>query len=210
MTDKGAKGMNRWVRLPNGINGKAKYLRAGVAYACKLLEWNLEIAYTVEELLDGLAPESTEPQAKPAPLPRSDPSQNNDDTAVYVPRPETNAVISALKTQGLYKRALGNGKHDITCPWLHEHTDGLDTGACYFEPDGTYLVGGFKCQHSHDYHISNLIDFLGLDLQAARHRPLRPTRPAATASRVISSLNNNSRADSDGSMKAMRAIRSAR
>ena len=65
--------------------------------------------------------------------------------------------------RGLYKTPLGSGKHDMTCPWVHEHTDELDTGAAYFEPDDQYPLGGFCCQHSHrdKYHIRELLEFLG-------------------------------------------------
>jgi hypothetical protein len=31
----------------------------------------------------------------------------------------------------------------MTCPWVHEHSDELDTAAAYFEPDELYPVGGF-------------------------------------------------------------------
>ena len=59
LTDKGAKGMTRWGRLPNGINGKIKHLKAGVAFACKLFEWNAEVSYSVDELLDAQASSKT-------------------------------------------------------------------------------------------------------------------------------------------------------
>jgi hypothetical protein len=85
-----------------------------------------------------------------------------------------NPVVVALKVQGLYKTPLGSGKHDVTCPWVHEHTDELDTGAAYFEPDELYPVGGFCCQHSHrdKYHIRALLEFLGICTAEARHKPL--------------------------------------
>ena len=62
----------------------------------------------------------------------------------------------------------------MTCPWVHEHTDELDTGAAYFEPDELYPVGGFCCQHSHrdKYHIRALLEFLGVRNAEARHKPV--------------------------------------
>jgi hypothetical protein len=176
LTDKGAKGINRWARLPNGINGKGKYLKAGVAFACKLFEWNASISYSARELLDAFAPEDVTSSIveTPAKIAKRSTSDRGDDTVVYAPKPTTNAVVEALKEQKLYKRELSGGKHDITCPKVAEHTDALDSGACYFEPDDAHPFGGFKCLHSHgdDLHISHLIGHLGLDLQAARHRPL--------------------------------------
>ena len=58
--------------------------------------------------------------------------------------------------------------------WVHKHTDELDTGAAYFEPDELYPVGGFCCQHSHrdKYHIRALLEFLGVRNAEARHKPL--------------------------------------
>ena len=62
----------------------------------------------------------------------------------------------------------------MTCPWVHEHTDELDTGAAYFEPDDQFPVGGFCCQHSHrdKYHIRALLEFLGVCNAEARHKPV--------------------------------------
>ncbi len=62
----------------------------------------------------------------------------------------------------------------MTCPWVHEHTDELDTGAAYFEPDELYPVGGFCCLHSHrdKYHIRALLEFLGVRNDQARHKPV--------------------------------------
>jgi hypothetical protein len=41
---------------------------------------------------------------------------------------------------------------EITCPWVHEHTDKIDGGAAYF------AGGGFKCHHAHcdDRHNKDL------------------------------------------------------
>jgi hypothetical protein len=57
---------------------------------------------------------------------------------------------------------------------VQEHTDALDTGTAYFEPDEFYSVGGFCCQHSHrdKYHIRALLEFLGVCAVEARHKPL--------------------------------------
>lgn len=176
LTDKGAKGMTRWARLPNGINGKLKHMHGGVEFVCRLFQWNAGISYSVDEILEALAPISALPVAKTTQAGATGRSvtAHGDDTAVYIAKPDTNAIVEALKANSLYKRALGAGKHDITCPWINDHTDALDTGTCYFEPDHAYPFGGFKCQHSHgdDYHISNLIDHLRLDLQAARNKPM--------------------------------------
>ena len=102
------------------------------------------------------------------------PSIGNDADNVLTPKAAENPVVAALKARGLYKTPLGSGKHDMTCPWLHEHTDELDTGAAYFEPDDQFPVGGFCCQHSHrdKYHIRALLEFLGVCNAEARHKPV--------------------------------------
>ena len=83
-------------------------------------------------------------------------------------------MVSALKARGLYKTPLGSGRHDVTCPWSNEHTDGADTGAAYFEPDELYPLGGFCCQHSHreKFHVRQLLEFLGVRNAEARHKPV--------------------------------------
>ena len=69
--------------------------------------------------------------------------------ASLLPSPEDNLIITALKTIGNYKKPLGNGKHDITCLWVSEHSKGRDNGTVYFEGKNISSRGGFKCQHSH-------------------------------------------------------------
>ncbi|MEI8158534.1 MAG: hypothetical protein WCH60_16850 [Burkholderiales bacterium] len=92
---------------------------------------------------------------------------------VYTPRADENEVIAALKTRGLYKSPLGSGKHDITCPWVHEHTDQVDHGSAYFEPSDLYPVGGYRCQHGHGdtRRIGALLEALGVSFRAAKHKP---------------------------------------
>ena len=89
-----------------------------------------------------------------------------------LPKPIENPVIKALKEAGLYKTPLGSGKHDITCPWVNEHTDGVDNGTAYFEPNESFPMGGFRCHHSHGdrYHIHDLLAYLGVPKTAARHK----------------------------------------
>jgi hypothetical protein len=78
--------------------------------------------------------------------------------------------LIALHTRGIYKTPLGDGKHDITCPWVAEHTGAIDGGTAYFEPDDNWPIGGFKCLHGHcvDRHVRDLLLFLGIEVNAAR------------------------------------------
>jgi hypothetical protein len=179
LCDAGANGpLSRWARLPGAINGKAKYADdSGTPFQCRLIEWRPEKRYTPQEIVDRLQLELA-PAGRPkktAP-PSADTSygRGNDADDVLTPKAAENPVVAALKARGLYKTPLGSGKHDMTCPWVQEHSDGLDTGAAYFEPDEFYSVGGFCCQHSHrdQRHIRDLLEFLGVRNAEARHKPV--------------------------------------
>ena len=172
LCDAGATGpLSRWARLPVAINGKPKYAdEAGVPFRCRLIEWRPDKRYSQQEIVDRLELELApagrpKKPAKPSAASTNVPHRTgNDADDVLTPKAEENPVVTALKARGLYKTPLGSGKHDMTCPWVHEHTDELDTGAAYFEPDELYPIGGFCCQHSHrdKYHIRALLEFLGV------------------------------------------------
>jgi hypothetical protein len=182
LCDAGATGpLSRWARLPVAINGKPKHLgEDGAPFQCRLLEWQPDNRYTPEEIVDRLQLELA-PAGRPKKTAKRAASSNgashgiaNDADDVLTPKAAENPVVAALKARGRYKTPLGSGKHDMTCPWLSEHTDELDTGAAYFEPDELYPVGGFCCQHSHrgKYHIRDLLEYLGVRNAEARHKPL--------------------------------------
>lgn len=196
LCDAGASGpLSRWARLPVAINGKPKHARAdGTPFQCRLIEWRPCVRYTPDAIVNAL-------QLDLAPAGRPRKTRNHrrveepdaasmdnlaDGNDVLTPRADQNPVISALKAQGLYKTPLGYGKHDVTCPWAHEHTDGDDSGAAYFEPDESYPMGGFCCLHSHraTYRIRALVDFLGVNQGEARHKPLIRV-PAGELHRVV-------------------------
>lgn len=169
LCDSGADGpCSRIARLPVGINGKHE-----PAFSCRLVEWNPERRYSPDQIVNGLELELIKPKEKVRPTRSHSAAVEPDEDAVYTPRSAENSVIAALKERVLYKSPLGSGKHDITCPWVHEHTDAVDNGTAYFEPGGGYPIGGFKCQHGHcaGKRISALIGHLGITSQAAKHKP---------------------------------------
>ncbi len=52
LSDAGAKGMTRWVRLPMAVNGKDKHKTAsGQPFQCRLDKWNPEVRYTFDGLV---------------------------------------------------------------------------------------------------------------------------------------------------------------
>lgn len=164
LCDPGAKSpTTRYGRMPFAVNGKSEPV-----FECKLTDWHPERRYSVEDIVSRLelAPPTTTKAGKKAPA--------TDRTAddIYTPRADDNPVIAALKKRGLYKQPLGSGKHDVTCPWVYEHTDQVDHGSAYFEPSDLYPAGGYNCQHGHrdKYRIGALLEFVGVTFVAAKHK----------------------------------------
>jgi hypothetical protein len=193
LCDSGATGGTaRWMRLPLAINGRPKY--GDPSPECRLLQWRPELKYTVENLYSafGLHQHPVVPSNNSATPnlrgPTVQPQLSNDAAS----------VIEALQAKGLYKNALGSGKHDITCPWVSGHTDAIDNGAAYFEPNQKYPTGGFKCHHSHGslFHIRDLKVFLGVGtetVEATQHGQPHKLPPAL---RPVPALDENDLPDS--------------
>ena len=159
LCDSGATGAAaRWMRTPVGINGRPKY--GSPSPRCRLTIWSPELKFTVDELYEKLSLSAV--PIKPAIAPQQNSQRATE--AHGQPNVDGLAVISTLKEKGLYKKSLGSGKHDITCPWVEQHTDAVDNGAAYFEPSAEFPTGGFRCHHSHGhlFNIHQLKDFLGL------------------------------------------------
>ncbi len=168
LCDPGSNGVGRWARLPNAINGKAKHRDEHGPFRCRLIEYDPETSYSVEELADALGLKLT----PISPSVRRNAPRVADDRGdgVFTPMPSENPVLTALRERGLLKRTISAGKHDVTCPWVDEHTDAIDGGSAYFEPDENFPIGGFSCQHSHGdkYRIAQLLDYLGVKPDQAR------------------------------------------
>lgn len=174
LTDPGANGpCSRLGRLPVAINGK-HLNNEGVPWRCRLTDWQPQCRYSLQDIVDGLQIElaETSQQRRANARKNAEPDQHQDD--VHIPRASENPVIAALKASGRYKLPLGDGKHDITCPWLHEHTGQVDQGTAYFEPSESYPLGGFKCLHGHcaDRRVGALHGFFEISKLDAKHKPL--------------------------------------
>ena len=163
LSDPGANGpCSRLGRLPVAVNGKS-------GFQCILKAWNPDLRFTVKEMIDGLKIELKDTSKG---KPRSQKSVPHD-YDVHIPRANENPVISELTKRGLYKQPLGNGKHDITCPWVDEHTDQSDNGTAYWEPTEHHRIGGFKCLHGHctERHINAFHSHLEIPKDVAKHLP---------------------------------------
>jgi hypothetical protein len=177
LTDPGASGpCSRLGRLPIAINGK-HLDEEGIAWSCQLKDWQPQRRYTVQQIADGLEielKESSQQRRSPAGKSRATTATEQQDDEVHIPRADENPVVAILKSSSRYKSPLGDGKHDITCPWLHEHTGQVDQGTAYFEPSESYPLGGFKCLHGHcaERRVSALHSFFEISKIAAKHKPM--------------------------------------
>ena len=169
LCDAGSNGpRTRLARLPVGANGKHS-----PPFVCQLVTWSPELRYSLAELVEGLGLDmasTSRPKRKPDTEAQQRPV---DGDPVWLPRPDENSVLLALRERDLYKEPLGNGKHDIRCPWVKEHTDAVDGGTAYFEPDDSWPIGGFKCLHGHcsERNVHHLLKFVGVNISAARMKP---------------------------------------
>ena len=167
LCDPGANGpRSRLARLPCAVNGKHT-----PPFVCRMVAWSPAVRYSVEELVDGLQLDMM-PAGRARTRSMQDCRPGEGDPS-GISRPEHNAVLAALRGCGLYKAPLGEGRHDITCPWVREHTGEVDDGAAYFEPDDQWPIGGFNCFHGHcaDRQIRDLLRFLEIEVNAARMQP---------------------------------------
>lgn len=170
LCDPGANGPStRLARLPIAVNGKSS-----PPFVCRLMIWSSELRYSVEELITGLQLEMIDPGRPRRQGLHVAHGLPADGDPVWIPPPDENAVLIALQNHGLYKAPLGEGKHEITCPWIKEHTGQMDHGTVYFEPDELWPIGGFKCQHGHcaGRHINDLLIVLNIERSAARMKPI--------------------------------------
>lgn len=128
--DPGMKGVTRFVRLPEGVNTKASKLVNGAPARCQMLEWHPERTVTLEQLAE---PFMVNLEASRR--------ETRGDGAGEVPDHPLLQIPDLIHI----KSQLGNGRFDITCPWVDEHTDAADNGAAVFtNTDGSM---GFKCHH---------------------------------------------------------------
>lgn len=169
LCDPGANGPTaRLARLPVAVNGKHE-----PAFRCKLQTWHPDKRYSIQELIEGLQLELAEANRIKGRSSKAHQRQDTESDLIWTLRPEDNAVLVSLKNRELYKSPLGNGKHDISCPWKTEHTNEIDSGTAYFEPVDNWPIGGFKCLHGHcsNRSIRDLLHFLDVDVSLARMKP---------------------------------------
>lgn len=136
--DPGMSGVIRVFRLPQGINGKPKYMQNGEPWQCRAVYWKPEVR-TAWEDFDRYFGFVTRVRAYVEP---------NDGVTQERIR-GFNIVKSGLEALRAIKKQ-GRGWIEIRCPWVAEHTDRADSGAAvaFPAPKNGYM-GGFRCHHGH-------------------------------------------------------------
>lgn len=128
--DPGMKGVTRYVRLPEGVNNKASKLIDGQPWRCQMRLWEPANRVTLEQLA---TPFTVDLDASRRETRVDGAAAVSDHPIINIPN-----VISI-------KEVRSDGRFDITCPWVEEHTGEDDSGSGVFtNSDGTI---GFKCHH---------------------------------------------------------------
>ena len=133
--DPGMKGVTRYVRLPEGANSKASKMINGQPYKCQLTLWEPQNKVTIEQLAAPFAVD----------LDRVRRESRIDGAATVSDHPLIN-IPEIIHI----KEMRSDGRFDVTCPWVNDHTDADDSGSAVFtNADGSI---GFKCHHGNCQH----------------------------------------------------------
>ncbi len=128
--DPGQKGVTRYLRLPEGCNTKQKRIdeNNGIPPCCEIIEWRPDLRYKLDDL------------AKPFDINLDTPRKIISGDLTDIPEhPILNNDFIKVK------KRISTGRYDVTCPWVSEHTDGIDDGSAVFTNADNSI--GFKCHH---------------------------------------------------------------
>ena len=133
--DPGMKGVTRYVRLPEGYNTKATKLVDGRPRQCQMLEWHPDRKVSLEELA---VPFDVDIHAARR--------EQSIDGAANIPDHPLLHVSDIVHI----KEVRSDGRFDVSCPWVSDHTGQSDDGSAIFtNKDGSI---GFKCHHGSCQH----------------------------------------------------------
>lgn len=129
--DPGQRGVTRYLRLPEGVNTKAKRIAEnnGTAHQCNVTVFGPSRRYTMEELA---APFDINLNATRRDARTDGASAIDDHPMLHSPALTIKSTLSA-------------GRYDVTCPWVDEHTDSEDNGSAIFTNKDNSI--GFHCHH---------------------------------------------------------------
>lgn len=136
--DPGMSGVTRVGRIPGFQNAKKAY--GGWEVALRDLN---DRRYAIEELLQGFGLKINGRRVTRERLPTEEAVERN---RAFM------SVYKWLGQRGMLKRAEPDpsGWIPITCPWVHNHTGGVDNGAAIREPaPENDFYGAARCHHGH-------------------------------------------------------------
>lgn len=133
--DPGMKGVTRYVRLPGGYNTKSSKMINGQPFKCHLKLWTPFNRVTIEQLAQ---PFGVNLHAVRREQRTDGASDISDHPLINIPE-----IINI-------KEVRSDGRFDITCPWVNEHTNHDDSGSAIFTNDDGSI--GFKCHHGSCQH----------------------------------------------------------
>jgi hypothetical protein len=136
--DPGMSGVTRVGRLPGHLNGKKAY----GGWTTRVTERN-GTRWTPQELLDGFGLQIMGRRVAREKLPTEEAIERNRLFA---------AAYKWLDQRNMLKKHEPDpsGWTEMTCPWIDDHTGGVDSGAAVREPapENDYY-GAFRCHHGH-------------------------------------------------------------
>jgi hypothetical protein len=144
--DPGQRGVTRYVRLPDGYNTKASKMVNGQPFKCQMTLWEPQNRVTLEQLAAPFHVDLT--------------AVRRDARVDGAAAIDNHPLVNVPDTLHI-KEIRSDGRFDVTCPWVVEHTGEDDSGAAIFtNGDGTI---GFKChhgacQHRTGAHLLNYLD----------------------------------------------------
>jgi len=128
--DPGMKGVTRYVRLPDGVNTKQAKLVDDRPYDCQITTWEPDRRTSMAQLAAPFHVDLDKPR-----------KEARIDGAGDIPDHPLLQIPDILTV----KAVRSEGRFEVECPWIDDHTGGADDGAAIFtNKDGTI---GFKCHH---------------------------------------------------------------
>jgi len=134
--DSGMMGVTRYVRLPEGYNTKKSKmaLNNGKTFKCKIILWQPNIKVSIYDLANSFEIDLTK-------------SSKYNASSDYEMLEDHYASRHPAWNQLEIKNIINEGRYDISCPWLNNHTDPTDDRATVFIHIDGYI--SFKCHHGH-------------------------------------------------------------
>jgi P4 family phage/plasmid primase-like protien len=151
MSDPGATGCYRLLRIPGSINIKPE----NNGWRSRVTHWEPDRVWRLDELMSALGIEPSYSKAKAA-------NTTNRDTPTAIQTNIKDVLLDWHHSKSLVIKS-GDDFQEVICPWAHEHTDGEKTA--HYSPKGLGLNGlaksrQFNCFHAHcsDRNIHDYLD----------------------------------------------------